>query len=63
MSKLIIDCKQVAEKPINGAGNITVDGFEVLGRMVRSRGPKDNSAPVSATSEIHGDCSAISPYT
>ncbi|XP_075209024.1 collagen alpha-1(XIV) chain isoform X3 [Anomaloglossus baeobatrachus] len=44
-SKLIIDCKQVGEKPINGAGNISVDGLEVLGRMVRSRGPKDNSAP------------------
>ncbi|XP_075681896.1 collagen alpha-1(XIV) chain isoform X1 [Rhinoderma darwinii] len=44
-AKLVIDCKQVAEKPINSAGNITVDGFEVLGRMVRSRGPKDNSAP------------------
>ncbi|XP_040287934.1 collagen alpha-1(XIV) chain isoform X1 [Bufo bufo] len=44
-SKLVIDCKQVDEKPINGAGNITVDGVEVLGRMVRSRGPKDNSAP------------------
>ncbi|KAM5158018.1 collagen alpha-1(XIV) chain [Mantella aurantiaca] len=44
-SKLIIDCKQVAEKPINTAGNITVDGLEVLGRMVRSRGSRDNSAP------------------
>ncbi|XP_053322194.1 collagen alpha-1(XIV) chain [Spea bombifrons] len=44
-TKLIIDCKQVAEKPVNEAGNITTDGLEVLGRMVRSRGPKDNSAP------------------
>ncbi|KAM9307563.1 collagen alpha-1(XIV) chain [Gastrophryne carolinensis] len=44
-ARLIIDCKQIAEKPINGAGNITVDGVEVLGRMVRSRGPRDNSAP------------------
>ncbi|XP_053571296.1 collagen alpha-1(XIV) chain isoform X1 [Bombina bombina] len=44
-TKLIIDCKQVAEKPINAVGNITTEGFEVLGRMVRSRGPKDNSAP------------------
>ncbi|XP_075438441.1 collagen alpha-1(XIV) chain isoform X2 [Ascaphus truei] len=44
-AKLIVDCKQVAEKPINAAGNITTDGMEVLGRMVRSRGPKDNSAP------------------
>ncbi|XP_030074425.1 collagen alpha-1(XIV) chain isoform X1 [Microcaecilia unicolor] len=44
-SKLIIDCKQVGEKAINEAGNITSDGIEVLGRMVRSRGPRDNSAP------------------
>ncbi|XP_063307174.1 collagen alpha-1(XIV) chain isoform X2 [Pelobates fuscus] len=44
-TKLVIDCKQIAEKPINTAGNITTDGLEVLGRMVRSRGPKDNSAP------------------
>uniref|UniRef100_A0A8C5MQ23 Collagen type XIV alpha 1 chain n=1 Tax=Leptobrachium leishanense TaxID=445787 RepID=A0A8C5MQ23_9ANUR len=44
-TKLIIDCKQVAEKAIITAGNITTDGLEVLGRMVRSRGPKDNSAP------------------
>ncbi|KAK5854596.1 hypothetical protein PBY51_004777 [Eleginops maclovinus] len=35
----------VAEKNINAAGNITIDGLEVLGRMVRSRGNKDNSAP------------------
>ncbi|XP_068094064.1 collagen alpha-1(XIV) chain isoform X2 [Hyperolius riggenbachi] len=44
-AKLIINCKQVAEKAVSTAGNITVDGMEVLGRMVRSRGPRDNSAP------------------
>ncbi|XP_072323011.1 collagen alpha-1(XIV) chain isoform X2 [Scyliorhinus torazame] len=44
-AKLIIDCKQVGEKTINAAGNITTNGVEVLGRMVRSRGPRDNSAP------------------
>nr|DBA24018.1 TPA: hypothetical protein GDO54_011726 [Pyxicephalus adspersus] len=44
-SRLVIDCKQIAEKPINPSGNITVDGLEVLGRMVRSRGPRDSSAP------------------
>ncbi|XP_029447814.1 LOW QUALITY PROTEIN: collagen alpha-1(XIV) chain [Rhinatrema bivittatum] len=44
-SKLIVDCKEVGEKAINAAGNITTDGIEVLGRMVRSRGPRDNSAP------------------
>ncbi|XP_059205204.1 collagen alpha-1(XIV) chain-like [Centropristis striata] len=44
-AKVVIDCKTVEEKNINAAGNITIDGLEVLGRMVRSRGNKDNSAP------------------
>ncbi|KAM6974892.1 LOW QUALITY PROTEIN: collagen alpha-1(XIV) chain [Tautogolabrus adspersus] len=44
-AKVLIDCKMVAEKNINAAGNITTDGTEVLGRMVRSRDNKDNSAP------------------
>eukprot|EP00064_Thunnus_orientalis_P023350 superscaffoldBa00008726_g23588 len=44
-AKVVIDCKLVTEKTINAAGNITTDGLEVLGRMVRSRGNKDNSAP------------------
>uniref|UniRef100_A0A8C2X9R8 Collagen, type XIV, alpha 1b n=1 Tax=Cyclopterus lumpus TaxID=8103 RepID=A0A8C2X9R8_CYCLU len=44
-AKVVIDCSAVAEKPINAAGNITIDGLEVLGRMVRSRGNRDNSAP------------------
>ncbi|KAJ8395287.1 hypothetical protein AAFF_G00034890 [Aldrovandia affinis] len=44
-AKAVIDCKLVGEKPINAAGNITMDGVEVLGRMVRSRGKRDNSAP------------------
>lgn len=45
-AKLVIDCKMVGEKPISAAGNITIDGVEVLGRMVRSRGNRDNSASV-----------------
>ncbi|KAM3596124.1 uncharacterized protein V6R79_008541 [Siganus canaliculatus] len=44
-AKVVIDCKMVAEKSISAAGNITVDGLEVLGRMVRSRGNRDSSAP------------------
>uniref|UniRef100_A0A8C0YF80 Collagen type XIV alpha 1 chain n=1 Tax=Cyprinus carpio carpio TaxID=630221 RepID=A0A8C0YF80_CYPCA len=44
-AKVVIDCKTVGEKSINAAGNITIDGVEVLGRMVRSRGRRDNSAP------------------
>lgn len=45
-AKVVIDCKLVGEKPISAAGNITTDGKEVLGRTVRSRGNKDNSASV-----------------
>jgi len=45
-AKVFIDCKMVAEKNVNAAGNITTDGVEVLGRMVRSRENKENSAPV-----------------
>lgn len=47
-AKAFIDCKLVGEKSISAAGNITTDGLEVLGRMVRSRGSRDNSAPVSS---------------
>ncbi|KAM8785024.1 collagen alpha-1(XIV) chain isoform 1-T1 [Rhynchonycteris naso] len=44
-AKVVIDCKQVGEKAINESANITADGVEVLGRMVRSREPHGNSAP------------------
>ncbi|XP_039520069.1 collagen alpha-1(XIV) chain isoform X2 [Pimephales promelas] len=42
---VMVDCKSAGEKPVNAARNISTDGVEVLGRMVRSRGSKDNSAP------------------
>ncbi|ROI15268.1 Collagen alpha-1(XIV) chain [Anabarilius grahami] len=42
---VMVDCKSAGEKPVNAAKNISTDGVEVLGRMVRSRGSKDNSAP------------------
>ncbi|XP_060771295.1 collagen alpha-1(XIV) chain isoform X2 [Neoarius graeffei] len=45
LAQVMVDCKLAGEKPINAAGNITTDGMEVLGRMVRSRGDRDNSAP------------------
>ncbi|XP_019206399.1 collagen alpha-1(XIV) chain isoform X5 [Oreochromis niloticus] len=44
-AKVFVDCKMVSEKTVNAAGNISTDGLEVLGKMVRSRGNKDNSAP------------------
>ncbi|XP_076592748.1 collagen alpha-1(XIV) chain isoform X2 [Chaetodon auriga] len=43
--KVVLDCSMVGEKSINAAGNITTDGVEILGRMVRSRGRRDVSAP------------------
>lgn len=43
---VMIDCRNVAQKSLSPAGNISTDGLEVLGRMVRSRGNRNNSAPV-----------------
>lgn len=37
----------MAEKPIKEANNISLDGFEVLGKMVKSGGGKRQSATVS----------------
>lgn len=44
--KLNVDCQEVAEKPIKEAKNITLDGYEVLGKMVKSGGRRQ-SATVS----------------
>uniref|UniRef100_A0A3B3X1D4 Collagen, type XIV, alpha 1a n=1 Tax=Poecilia mexicana TaxID=48701 RepID=A0A3B3X1D4_9TELE len=43
--KVVLDCSVVGEKSIRAAGNITTDGVEVLGKMVRSRAKRDGSAP------------------
>ena len=55
-AKVVLDCAVVGEKAISAAGNITIDGVEILGRMVRSRGRRDNSAPVSMDSHRFNDC-------
>ncbi|KAJ0062737.1 hypothetical protein NL108_004377, partial [Boleophthalmus pectinirostris] len=42
--KLNVDCQAVAEKSIKEANNITLEGYEVLGKMVKSGGGKRQSA-------------------
>ncbi|XP_054620763.1 collagen alpha-1(XIV) chain-like isoform X1 [Dunckerocampus dactyliophorus] len=44
-ASVLVDCHEVSTKTVNAAGNISTAGTEILGRMVRSRGNKDNSAP------------------
>uniref|UniRef100_A0A8C6UB04 Collagen type XIV alpha 1 chain n=1 Tax=Neogobius melanostomus TaxID=47308 RepID=A0A8C6UB04_9GOBI len=41
--KVVLDCSLIGEKLVNAAGNITTDGVEVLGRLVRT--PEKRSAP------------------
>eukprot|EP00062_Callorhinchus_milii_P020383 gi/632975970/ref/XP_007904530.1/ PREDICTED: collagen alpha-1(XII) chain isoform X1 [Callorhinchus milii] len=42
--KLIVDCQEVEEKPANPHGNISTDGFEIFGKLVKSQGAKGRSA-------------------
>uniref|UniRef100_A0A8C5ALE3 VWFA domain-containing protein n=1 Tax=Gadus morhua TaxID=8049 RepID=A0A8C5ALE3_GADMO len=44
-AQVVVDCQLVEEKAISAAGNISTDGQEVLGRMVRSRDNRESSAP------------------
>lgn len=45
--KLNMDCQQVDEKEIKEAGNISADGYQVLGKMSKSIGSRGDSATVS----------------
>ncbi|XP_014326962.1 solute carrier family 35 member C2 isoform X1 [Xiphophorus maculatus] len=42
---LSVDCQPVGERPARPLGNLPTDGFEMLGKLVKTRGPKSGSAP------------------
>ncbi|XP_038131253.1 collagen alpha-1(XX) chain isoform X2 [Cyprinodon tularosa] len=42
---LSVDCQPVGERPARPLGNLPTDGFEMLGKLVRSKGPNSGSAP------------------
>uniref|UniRef100_A0A4W3HLK4 Collagen alpha-1(XII) chain n=1 Tax=Callorhinchus milii TaxID=7868 RepID=A0A4W3HLK4_CALMI len=46
--KLIVDCQEVEEKPANPHGNISTDGFEIFGKLVKSQGAKGRSATLQS---------------
>lgn len=47
---LWVDCQWVGERAARPLGKVPTDGFEMLGKLVRTRGPRSGSAAVS---EIH----------
>uniref|UniRef100_A0A3B4XUQ3 Collagen type XX alpha 1 chain n=1 Tax=Seriola lalandi dorsalis TaxID=1841481 RepID=A0A3B4XUQ3_SERLL len=42
---LSVDCQRVGERPARPLGNLPTDGFEMLGKLVKTRGPSSGSAP------------------
>ncbi|XP_047224145.1 collagen alpha-1(XX) chain isoform X1 [Girardinichthys multiradiatus] len=41
---LSVDCQPVGERPARPLGNLPTDGFEMLGKLVKTRGPNSGSA-------------------
>ncbi|XP_029292191.1 collagen alpha-1(XX) chain-like [Cottoperca gobio] len=42
---LSVDCQRVGERPARPVGSLPTDGFEMLGKLVKTRGPKSGSVP------------------
>ncbi|KAM8829510.1 collagen alpha-1(XX) chain-like [Synchiropus picturatus] len=42
---LSVDCQRVGERPARPLGTLPIDGFEMLGKLVKTRGPNSGSAP------------------
>ncbi|XP_061541193.1 collagen alpha-1(XX) chain isoform X1 [Phycodurus eques] len=41
---LSVDCQRVGDRPARPLGTLPTDGFEMLGKLARTRGPKSGSA-------------------
>ncbi|XP_067382086.1 collagen alpha-1(XX) chain isoform X3 [Channa argus] len=41
---LSVDCQRAGERPARPLGNLPTDGFEMLGKLVKTRGPSSGSA-------------------
>ncbi|XP_053309723.1 collagen alpha-1(XX) chain [Spea bombifrons] len=48
--RLYVDCLRVAERPIGGMGRVTTQGFEILGKLTKTRGPRSGSAALQIQS-------------
>ncbi|XP_041702146.2 collagen alpha-1(XX) chain [Coregonus clupeaformis] len=42
---LSVDCQRVGERPARPLGTLPTDGFEMLGKLMKTRGPHSGSAP------------------
>ncbi|XP_029975669.1 collagen alpha-1(XX) chain [Salarias fasciatus] len=42
---LSVDCEHVGERPARPVGSLPTDGFEMLGKLTKTRGPNSGSAP------------------
>ncbi|KAM9855334.1 collagen alpha-1(XX) chain-like [Aulostomus maculatus] len=47
---LSVDCQHVGERPARPLGNLPTDGFEMLGKLVKTRGPNSGSVPLQLQS-------------
>ncbi|XP_075702349.1 collagen alpha-1(XX) chain [Rhinoderma darwinii] len=48
--KIHVDCQMVAEKTVKTMGKVTTLGFEMLGKLTRTRGPKSGSSALELQS-------------
>ncbi|XP_056403860.1 collagen alpha-1(XX) chain [Hyla sarda] len=48
--KLHVDCQMVAEKTVKTMGKVTTLGFEMLGKLTRTRGPRSGSSAMELQS-------------